>query len=321
MSNPIYSFQTVKREQCKASIVIEGLSGRGKSGLALTLALAFASNPEKVYAVDTENNSLKLFDGIPASFGGSFGQFKVAEFTPDIQFKPSHYTAFKEAALADGAEIVIFDSISHAWQYKGGILDMISELKKTNTRYQKDSYAAWGDPAIVEEKNTLLSMLRDHRCHMISTVRVKEKMEYGQDSAGKTTLVSLGEQQIMQADLKYEPDLVLQMIEPGSRHNHPVAKIIKSRYAIFEVDDIVVFTPERCAELKAYLEEGTSPEELLEKQRQEYVQAVQDYLKTTPNAVPIWTVLKEKYHYKSDAKANELKLEDLKKIFIELTTD
>lgn len=49
MSNPMFSFSTVKRSQCKASILIEGLSGRGKSGLALVLANALADTPENVF--------------------------------------------------------------------------------------------------------------------------------------------------------------------------------------------------------------------------------------------------------------------------------
>lgn len=325
MSNVLYGFQTVKREKCKASIVIEGLSGKGKSGLALTLAYALASAPDKIFAVDTENQSLRLFEGIPASFGDKFSDFQVADFTPDLEYKPSHYQNFKQAALEHDAEVVIFDSISHAWQYKGGILDMVSELKKTNTRYQKDGYAAWGDESIVKEKNMLLEMLRDYRCHMISTVRVKEKMEYGTDEKGKNTLISLGEQQIMQGDMKYEPDLVLHMVEPGSgRPNglkHPQAKITKSRYAIFEEGDIVTFTPQICKQLRDYLNEGTSPDELLEAQRQEYVQGVNEHLKAHPNAVPIWEVLKEKHGYKKEDKANDIPLADLKKLYIEMTID
>jgi hypothetical protein len=60
--------------------------------------------------------------------------------------------------------------------------------------------AARGDPEVMAEKNRLLEIMRDPRIHVITTVRVKEKFDYETDSAGKKTLVSLGEQQIQQAD-------------------------------------------------------------------------------------------------------------------------
>lgn len=323
-SNPLFKFSTAKREQCKASILIEGLSGRGKSGLALVIAQALSDSPESIYAIDTENKSLNLFDGIPCSSGGTFGGFKSFNFTPDIGFKPTNYMLAREAAIEDGAQVLIQDSITHAWSYSGGILDMISNLKKTNQRYQKDSYAAWGDDTIVEEKNLLYQMFRDSRCHIISTVRVKEKMEYDKDETGKTKLVSLGEQEIMQNDVKYEPDLVLRMIEPGAvtkqGPKYPKAQIVKSRYAIFDVDEIYEFTPALCAQLREYLSEGTSPEILLEKQRQEYVESIKEYLDNHPNAKPLWNQLKKDKGYE-ETKLKDMSLDILKELFIKLTID
>ena len=254
-ANPLFQFSEATREQSKASILIEGLSGKGKSGLALLLGYYLANKDwTKVFDIDTENNSVNLFAGITSSAGMPFGQFQHGNFTPDLKYKPSNYQAFKEAALAAGAEVVINDSISHAWTYEGGILDMIAELKKTNKRYERDSYAAWGDDSIVSEKQKLFQLFRDHRCHMIATVRVKEKMEYQLNPAtGKNEMVSLGDQEIMQADVKYEPDLVLHMVEPGRAMGkeiiHPKARVVKSRYVILKEGDIYEFTPSLCQDI------------------------------------------------------------------------
>lgn len=325
MANPLFQFETVKREKSKASILIEGLTGKGKSGLALILGYYLSGkNWNKVFDIDTENNSIQLFEGIMSSAGVPFQEFQVGKFTPDLKYKPSHYQAFKDAALEAGADVVINDSISHAWTYEGGILDMVAELKKSNKRYERDSYAAWGDDSIVEEKQKLYQLFRDHRCHIISTVRVKEKMEYDKDANGKTILRSLGEQEIMQADVKYEPDLVLHMISPGravgTEQKHPVARVVKSRYVILEEGETYEFTPSLCEQLAQYLEEGTSPEELLEKQRQEYIAGITEYLDTHPNAVAIWKVAKEDAGYK-DTKLVDMPLKALKPIFIKLTVD
>ena len=324
--NPLFTFQEATREQSKASILIEGLSGKGKSGLALLLGYYLANEDwTKVFDIDTENNSVNLFAGIASSAGVPFGQFKHGNFTPDLKYKPTNYLTFKEAALSAGAEVVINDSISHAWSYEGGILDRLAELKKTNKRYEKDSYAAWGDDEIMDEKQKLFQLFRDHRCHMIATVRVKEKMEYQfNESKGKNEMVSLGEQEIMQADVKYEPDLVLHMVEPGRAYgnniSHPKAKVVKSRYVILQEGETYEFTPSLCKDLVAYLNEGTSPDEILEKQREEYVRGITEFLDSHQSKVNVWNVIKEDAGYKNVPLA-ELPLDVIKPLFIKLTVD
>jgi hypothetical protein len=319
-------FEDAERLQCKAAIMIEGLTGKGKSGLALIIAHGLAGGDwSKVSYIDTENKSANLFVGIESSAGGTFGKFKVCQLTPDIGFRPSNYLICRNHAIDKlGAEVVIEDSISHAWQYQGGVLDLVNEAKRSNARYAKDNYAAWSDETVTKEKNELLNLIRDSRCHVITTVRVKEKFEYVASDEGKTKLNSLGEQQIQQSELKYEPDLVLHMLRPGKKRNgvvvHPLARVVKSRYAIFDEGEEYEFTPELILQLKAYLEEGADPNELLEKQRLDYVQALKEFLDTHPNIVPIWKVMKK------DAGCENIKLEDisldiLKTLYIKITTD
>ena len=116
-TNPIFNnmFHTVERAGAKASILIEGLSGRGKSGLALQLGYYLADKDwTKVFDIDTENNSVNLYDGLQCSAGMKFENFQHCNFTPDLKYKPSHYEAIKESAIQSGAEVVINDSISNA---------------------------------------------------------------------------------------------------------------------------------------------------------------------------------------------------------------
>ena len=324
-TNPIFNnmFHTVERAGAKASILIEGLSGRGKSGLALQLGYYLADKDwTKVFDIDTENNSVNLYDGLQCSAGMKFENFQHCNFTPDLKYKPSHYEAIKESAIESGAEVVINDSISHAWSYEGGVLDRLAELRKGNKRYEKDSYAAWGDEEIVSEKQKLMQLLRDSRCHMIATVRVKEKLEYDKDANGKTVLVSLGDQEIMQADMKYEPDLVLHMETPGSGSlmKNPKATVIKSRYAIFTEGETYEFTPQLCEQLRQYLAEGVSIEELLEQQRQDYIAAIKEVLDTNASAKTIWNVLKEDAGVK-DTKLTEISLPILKQLYSQIIAD
>ena len=330
MGIPIANFTRLKREACKASIMIEGLTGKGKSGLALMLAYGleggFAETPvenawDKIFSIDTENRSLNLFIGIPASWGGIFGQFFGAQLTSEDGYAPSNYLYLREAAIKAGADVVISDSITHMWTAKGGVLDVVNEAKNHNPRL--DNYRVWGLPEVTAEKQALIDVIRDHRCHVITTVRVKEKfdMQYNADKQ-KNEVVSIGEQQLQQEGLKYEPDLVLHMEAPGSGSlmKNPRATVIKSRYAIFTEGETYEFTPQLCEQLRQYLAEGVSIEELLEQQRQDYVAAIKAVLDTNASAKTIWNVLKEDAGV-GDTKLTEIPLQTLKHLYSQIIAD
>ena len=318
MSDPVFKFEDAERIQLKASIMIEGLTGTGKSGLALLLGFYLSDGDwSKVFTVDTENKSANLFAGIPFSTGDPVGKFKIGQLTEDVGYKPSNFLAYRKAAVQMGAKVVIEDSISHAWQYQGGLLDLVNTATATQ-KNKSDKYAAWRDETVAKEKQLLLSLIRTPDVHVISTVRVKEKFEYITGDDGKNKLSSIGEQQIQQADLKYEPDLVLHMVSPGSGTGvAPRARVIKSRYVIFEKDEVYDFTPELCLQLKAYVEEGADPAELLEAQRLEYVEAIKEHLDAHPNKVTIWNVMKEDANFK-DFKLTDIPLNGLKSLYLTL---
>ena len=330
MAIPIANFTRLTREECKASIMIEGLTGKGKSGLALMLAYGltggFADTPvenawDKIFSIDTENRSLNLFIGIPASWGGTFGQFFGAQLTSEDGYAPSNYLYLREAAIKAGADVVISDSITHMWTAKGGVLDVVNEAKNHNPRL--DNYRVWGLPEVTAEKQALIDVIRDHRCRVITTVRVKEKfdMQYNADKQ-KNEVVSIGEQQLQQEGLKYEPDLVLHMETPGSGNlmKNPRATVIKSRYAIFTEGETYEFTPQLCEQLRQYLAEGVSIEELLEQQRQDYISAIKEVLDTNASAKTIWNVLKEDAGVK-DTKLTEISLPILKQLYSQIIAD
>lgn len=322
IDNPMFQFEEASRQQSKASIMIEGLSGEGKSGLALIIAKILAGSWEDVFDIDTENKSVQLFAGIPCTLGENFGKFRIGNLTKLIGFSPSNYIAFRDAAIAKGAKAVIEDSISHAWQYSGGVLDMVTQVTSKQTN-KNDKYAPWRDEGVQREKNELLELIRCPDVHVITTVRVKEKFVPGQDADGKNIIKSLGEQQIQQDDLKFEPDLVLHMVTPGSAKDgvivHPVASVVKTRYAIFTKGETYTFTPELILQLKAYLEDGADPAELLAQQQADYVQAITDFLNTHPNAVTIWNVIKQDAGFEKTS-LPKIPLNALKPMFLKLTS-
>lgn len=311
------TFRKAQRLKCKASILIDGLSGRGKTGMALALAYGLVKDWDKIAVVDTENRSIPLYVGSALHTGIVVEPLNVGDLSAEDGFKPSHYSAFRDLAIAEGMEALVCDSISHMWQYKGGVLDMVTEIQRTGGS-GINKYTAWGTPEIVSEKNMIVSLIRHPKLHCINTVRVKEKMEFITDDAGKSGLHSLGEQEIVMPDLKYEPDLVLSMLEPGDADGTtPIAVVNKSRYAPFRNGDTYRMTAELIEQLRMFLEEGTSPEELLEMQRQDYVKAITEFLDVTPTAKNIWGPLKEQAGVK-DVALKDMPLVKLKLLFGQL---
>ena len=309
-------FRKVERQKVKASIMIEGLQGTGKSGLALAFAKALASDWSKVYAIDTENQSLDLFDGIKLNTGEAVNNFNKVDLTTDDGFAPSNYQALRDQAIEAGAEVIIMDSISHMWNRKGGLLDKVNEAQAMGM----DSYRSWGTDENRREKELIFDLVRSPKAHIITTVRDKEKfgLEFD-ETRGKNKVVSLGEQQVQQEGLKYEPDLVLRMVSAGAPDGTaPVAEVLKSRYTILRVGEEYEFTKELIEQLRQYLAEGVDPEVILKAQKEDTIKAIKDYC-TTPARKSVWKSLKESAGY--DGKLEDMPLNVMKQLYHQLISD
>lgn len=310
------NFRKAARQKLKASIMIEGLQGSGKSGLALLIARALTDDWDKIYAIDTENKSLDLFQGIKSNTGESFGVFNKVDLTSEDGFSPSHYLSLREEAIKDGAEVVIMDSISHMWNQKGGLLDLVADAQAEGL----DNYRSWGTATNRKEKQLLVDVVRSDKAHVISTVRIKEKfgLEYN-EAKGRNEVISLGEQQIQQDGLKYEPDLVLRMVSPGNANGtNPVVVVLKSRYLIFTKDVEYEVTPLLLQQLRQYLDEGADPEVLLQAQKEDVIEAIKNYC-NNPTRKSVFKSLKESYGY--NCKIDEIPYETLKHIYQRLIED
>lgn len=310
------NFRKAARQKLKASIMIEGLQGSGKSGLALLIARALTDDWDKIYAIDTENKSLDLFQGIKSNTGESFGVFNKVDLTSEDGFSPSHYLSLREEAIKDGAEVVIMDSISHMWNQKGGLLDLVADAQAEGL----DNYRSWGTATNRKEKQLLVDVIRSDKAHVISTVRIKEKfgLEYN-EAKGRNEVISLGEQQIQQDGLKYEPDLVLRMVSPGNADGtNPVVVVLKSRYLIFTKDVEYEVTPLLLQQLRQYLDEGADPEVLLQAQKEDVIEAIKNYC-NNPTRKSVFKSLKESYGY--NCKIDEIPYETLKHIYQRLIED
>lgn len=214
-------FTKAVRRQARARVAIDGPSGAGKTYTALVAATELADG-KKIAVIDTERGSASLY-------ADEFN-FDVLELNPP--FEPKFYIEALEAAEKDYAVIVI-DSLSHAWEGEGGVLDMHDAA--TKRQRTENSYTAWKDVTPMHRK--LVDSMLQSPAHIIATMR--SKMEYSQEknADGKTVIRKIGMAPIQRQGMEYEFTIVGDM---DVDHNLVISK---SRCKVMA--DAVVNKPDR----------------------------------------------------------------------------
>ena len=175
-----------KREAVKVKIGMMGISGSGKTLSALLIAygLLKAEHPDwtdaqiwdHVLVIDTENQSSSLYAGLHV------GSDTVGEFlTIDIEapYTVEKYTQAIDAAQEAGVEFLIIDSMSHAWQGEGGMLDKQNIVANRT----KNTYTAWRE--ITPEFNKLMEKILQCPMHVVSTYRGKKEYAMEEENGKK----------------------------------------------------------------------------------------------------------------------------------------
>ncbi len=201
-----FTFQKATRKRAKAKLAIDGPSGSGKTYTALIAATALA-NGGKIAVIDTERGSASLYSD-------KFS-FDVLELNT---FSPLTYTEAIHAAEQSGYDVIVIDSLSHAWEGEGGALDMADDV--TKRQRTPNSYTAWKEVTPIHR--AMVDAILQSKCHIIATMR--SKMDYVQEKderTGKTVIRKVGMAPIQRAGMEYEFTLVGDM---DLDHNFVVTK-------------------------------------------------------------------------------------------------
>jgi len=189
------AFVKARKDQRPLKMALFGPSGGGKTYTSLRIAQVFA-NGGRVALIDTERGSASLYSD-------EF-DFDTAQLT---SYSVDDYVRLISEADKAGYAVIVIDSVSHAWEAAGGILEVVENIKKTKN--YKDSMRAWADVKPIE--NRLWDAILDARASVIVTMRAKTAYEISRDDRGKTTVEKLGLAPIQRADKEYEFDVVGRM--------------------------------------------------------------------------------------------------------------
>lgn len=182
-------FGQATRRKARLRLGIMGPSGSGKSWGALEVAGGLAPW-EKVFVVDTERGSASLY--------ANKGAYQVCELEND--FSPATYTAAIKAAEGAGAEVIVLDSLSHAWEGIGGALDMVEAAQARSK--SGNSFTAWKE--VTPAHRALVDAILQSSAHVIVTLRVKTEYVIEKDERGKSTPRKVGLAPIQRAGMEYE---------------------------------------------------------------------------------------------------------------------
>jgi len=182
----------VTREQAKLRLALSGPSGAGKTYTALNIATHMGG---RICVFDTEYGSAaKYSSGKPFRFSGD---------TIEGNYHPQKYLDKLAEAVADNFDIVIFDSLSHAWNGPGGILEIVSNETK---RRNGNSYAAWDYATPIYR--SLIHGLLAAKCHVIVTLRAKQDyVQEKNEKTGRTDIRKVGMAPEIRDGFSYEMDI------------------------------------------------------------------------------------------------------------------
>ena len=198
-----FKVKKARRQRRPLKIGLEGLSGSGKTFTALRLAFAMrrAGIGKRVVVADSENESAGLYDGI--SIDGETWVDDTCDIPAEKQ-NPAGYTEAYEYLVGVGYDLVIVDSMTHAWK---GALNRVDEIAARN---KGDKFGA-GWRAVTPEQERMMRVLTDPRAHLITTTRVKGEYERVGGGDGREKIKKVGMKADQRDGLEYEYDCVVRL--------------------------------------------------------------------------------------------------------------
>lgn len=210
------SFKKAERKQAKARIAFCAPAGGGKTHSSLLVAAGLGS---RIAVIDTENGSASLEAGKPG-----IPEFDV--LTLQSPFTVEKYIEGMKAAEAAGYDVIVLDSLSHAWQGTGGLLDQMDMKAKASN--SKSTFDAWRH--ITPMHNELVETILQSKCHVIATMRTKVEYAIEKDEkTGKNVPKKLGLAPIQREGMDYEFTIVFDVDQTSH-----VALASKDRTSLFD---------------------------------------------------------------------------------------
>ena len=208
------AFVKAVRKRAKARIGICGPAGSGKTMSALKLAFGIVGPGGRIAVLDTENESASLY--------AHLGDYDVDVIKPP--FTVAKYINGVREAERLGYDLLIIDSLSHAWAGTGGILEFVDARTESA---KGNKFAGWREAT--PKHNSLVDAMLQSSMHVIATMRSKTEYILVEDERGKKVPKKVGMAPIQREGMDFEFTLVFDVDQ--DRH---IATSSKDRTEIFD---------------------------------------------------------------------------------------
>lgn len=182
-------FRKATKRQAKLRLALIGPPGSGKTYSGLTIATNLG---QRVGLIDTEHGS--------ASKYADLFSFEALELG---SFHPKTYIEAIRAAERAGFDVLVVDSLSHAWSGKDGALEQVDRAAARSK--SGNSFAAWRE--VTPLHNELVEALVGCKTHLIVTMRSKVEWVLDEDDRGKKVPRKVGMAPVQRDGVEYEFDV------------------------------------------------------------------------------------------------------------------
>jgi hypothetical protein len=227
-----------ERRKAKLRLALTGPSGSGKTYSALRLASGLG---EKIALIDTESGRASLY-------ANDFN-FDVAELK--APYTPAKYVEYIKYIESQGYDVLIIDSLTHAWAAEGGVLDMVNN--KAMSSRSGNSFTAWKD--VTPEQNKLIEAILQSKMNVIITMRSKVEYIIEVNEKGRSAPRKIGMAPIQREGLEYEFTIVFDLSVSKN-----IASVSKDNTKLFNGKDFQI-TEETGKEIKEWLNTGADNSE------------------------------------------------------------
>jgi hypothetical protein len=198
------AFQKATKKQAKARIGIIGPSGAGKTFTALSIGTEMG---KKIAFIDTERGSASKY-----ADKFNFDVMELENYHPDNFIK-----GISEAEQAD-YDVLIIDSLSHAWMGTGGVLEIVDEIT-LKSKSGNAFTSGWREASPLHKK--LIDKMLSSKLHLIATMRSETEYILEDDGKGRKIPKKVGLAPVQRKGMEYEFDIVGDI---DTEHNFVVSK-------------------------------------------------------------------------------------------------
>lgn len=184
-------FQKATKAQTFLRMALMGPPGSGKTYSSLCIAEGLG---KKIALIDTERGS--------ASKYAELVDFDVMELA---EYHPKKYIEAMYAAHKGEYDVLIIDSLSHAWAGKGGVLEIVDRAKGKGG----NQFNAWAEPSKLQQE--LVDTILRIPMHVIVTMRSKMAYVVEENERGKSVPRKVGMAPVQRDGVEYEFDVVGEM--------------------------------------------------------------------------------------------------------------